>query len=142
LGIKKQFFSAKQLLGLLLVAFLLSTLDLGSVSAANAMIPLSTAGITVGVDASGAYTITSQTPAWTFGGTVGQALTGITVHTGSDTIGSYKEVTFSYQARTGAIRAYDSKPIVLFTDTYLSTSANHAPFPQLTTYPQHLHHLS
>ena len=132
---------------LLLVAFLLSILDPGSISAANAMlaVPVSTTGITASVDGSGAYTINVLTPAWTFAGNIGHTLTDITVHTGSDTIGTYQEVTFNYQAtspRSGAIRTYDSKPIVLFTDTYLSASRNNAPFPHLLTYPKHLNHLS
>ena len=143
----KRLSPTRQLIGLLIVAFLLSTLDLESFSIINAMgaVPISTADITASVDSSGAYTISAHTPAWTFAGNIGHTLTDITVHTGSDTIGSYQEVTFNYQvssARSGAIRAYDDKPIVLFTDSYLSASPNNAPFPHLVTYPKNLHHLS
>ena len=143
----KRFSPTKQLIGLLILAFLLTTIDLRSFSLINALrtVPISTIGITASVDGSGTYTISAHSPAWTFAGNIGHNLTDITVRTGSDSIGSYQEVTFNYQAssaRSGAIRAYDDKPIVLFTDTYLSASPNNAPFPHLLTYPKNLHHLS
>jgi hypothetical protein len=139
--------SIKHLFPFLLLALLLSTLDLRSLITVNALVtvPLSTTGINATVDANGAYTINSKTLAWTFAGNVGHTLSDITYNAGIDSIGSYKEITFNYQAatpRSGSIRAYDNAPLVLFTDTYLSTSLNNAPFPKLTNYPKNLHHLS
>jgi len=143
----KQISSFKQIFPFLLLALLLSTLYLRTLITANALltVPISTVDINAVVDANGAYTINSKNPAWTFAGNIGHTLTDITYKTGSDNIGSYKEITFNYQtpsARSGAIRAYDNTPIILFTDTYLSASPNNAPFPQLTTYPKNPHHLS
>ncbi len=97
------------------------------------------------VQPGGAYSISAQSPDWTFSGNIGHVLTNIVMHRGSDTIDSFTEITFNYQAgssRSGDIRIYDSKPIVLFTDTYLADASNNTPFPHLTTYPQHLYHLS
>jgi len=102
-------------MGLLLAVFLLSACEFGPPSVP--IVIISKSSITVSVDAQGAYSIASQTPAWTFGGNIGHTLTNIVVHAGSNTIGSYKEITFNYQAgssRSGGIRTYDKKPIVLF----------------------------
>src|SRR5712691_2816454 len=143
LRIIRRSFLARQLMGLLLAVFLLSACEFGPPSVP--IVIISKSSITVSVDAQGAYSIASQTPAWTFGGNIGHTLTNIVVHAGSDTIGSYKEITFNYQAgssRSGGIRTYDKKPIVLFTDQYLSASSNDAPFPHLTTYPSKLYHLA
>lgn len=105
----------------------------------------SPAGVSVLVTSGGAYSIRALSPAWTFGGNIGKSLANMTVHAGKDHIGSYQEITFTYQAstaRSGAIRVYDSKPVVLFTDTYLSAGSNSNPFPRLTQYPLHLQHLT
>src|SRR6266487_3174489 len=105
----------------------------------------SPAGVSVLVTSGGAYSIRALSPAWTFGGNIGKSLANTTVHAGKDHIGSYQEITFTYQAstaRSGAIRVYDSKPVVLFTDTYLSAGSNSDPFPRLTQYPLHLQHLT
>ena len=105
-------------------------------------------GITVTVAPTGPYTITRRVPgapAWTFGGDVGHPLTRIVVASGADRIGVYKEITFHYRAgsaRSAGIRAYTTRPIVLFRVTYLEHAANTAPFPTLTTYPRHLSYLS
>jgi hypothetical protein len=102
-------------------------------------------GITITVDPSGSYTITTQTPAWTFGGNIGHTLSNITTGSGTDAIGSYQEITFTWQgsvARSGGLRTYASKPAVLFTTQYLAAASNSEPFPTLTTYPNNPYHLS
>ena len=111
-------------------------------------------GIAVTVDPSGPYSITVQDPAWVFAGDVGQPLANIVTNVGSDNIGPYQEITFSYSvsdsatgapatvARQGGIRTYCNKPVVLFTSTYADAASNTAPFPQLTAYPQGLSHLT
>jgi hypothetical protein len=73
-------------------------------------------------------------------------LTNIAVNTSSDGVGSYQEIDFNYvdsnsSSRGGGIRAYNSKPIVLFVDSYLSKAPNTTPFPGLSTYPANLYHM-
>ncbi|MEO6888104.1 MAG: carbohydrate-binding protein [Ktedonobacteraceae bacterium] len=102
-------------------------------------------GITVTVNTSGAYTISVQNPAWTFGGTIGHTLSNVAANSGTDSLGSYKEITFQYQgnvARSNGIRTYSSRSVVLFSTTYLAAASNSEPFPTLTTYPQNPYHLS
>ena len=135
-------------MGLFTAAFLLSTIlfTTAQVKAAGS-VSLSTPYVTVVVTDVGGYTITAQAPAWKFGGNIGQTLSNVVVNSGSDTIGSYQEMDFSYQdlsgaSRGGGIRAYNSKPIVLFIDNYLSAASNSSPFPHLTAYPKGLYHLT
>src|SRR5205807_599208 len=128
----------------------LSAIGLGFLTTvkARADASISSPYITVTVKPSGAYTIVAKTPAWTFGGNIGQTLTNIITTTGSDRIGSYQEIDFNYRdknasSRVGGIRTYNGKPIALFIDTYLSPSSpNNAPFPHLKTYPGNLYHLT
>lgn len=134
---------------LFLATFLLSSVCFGTHNLVKAASPISISSpyITVTVYPGGAYTIVSQTPAWTFGGGIHQTLTNLAVNTGSDNIGSYQEIDFNYQDKNGAsrgggIRAYNSKPVVLFIDSYLSATTNSAPFPHLATYPANLYHLT
>lgn len=140
----RQMLSTKYAKCLLIVTLLISACSYGTAPSTNGEVRGSI-GITAFVDTSGAYTIRSQTPTWTFGGNIGHTLTDITIHTGANTIGSYKEIVFHYQpdaARSGSIRVYNAKPIVLFTDTYLSDAHNTVPFPHLTVYPKNLYHLT
>jgi len=103
-------------------------------------------GVSVSVDPSkGSYTITTTMPSWTFGGSVGHTLTNVAITSGSDNIGSYKEITFNWQgsvARSGGIRTYASSANVLFTTQYLAAASNAEAFPTLTTYPNNPYHLS
>ena len=102
-------------------------------------------GITVHVAMNGSYSISTATPAWTFGGTVGHALEHITVDNANDNLGSYREIKFTYQGqveRMSSIRLYGSRPVVLFSTTYLEAGSNTEPFPLFTTYPKDLYHLS
>lgn len=102
-------------------------------------------GVTIHIEASGTYTIAARRPSWIFGGNVGHALSHITVNQGTDRLGPYQEIAFSYQgqvARISSIRAYADRPVVLFSTTYLAASNNEEPFPTFTTYPTDLYHLS
>src|SRR3954462_14998533 len=76
--------------------------------AANAL--PSDVGVTATVNSDGSYQIRTQQPAnWTFGGTVGHAVTGRRDTTGSDAIGQYREVSFDYTygvSRSASIRVY------------------------------------
>lgn len=114
-------------------------------SPTSATVSTPESGMTVHVDMNGTYTIRTQSPAWTFSGSLGYSLEHITVNNGTDTLGSYREITFTYQgkvARVSSIRAYGSRPTLLFSTTYLAKSSNSEPFPAFTTYPQNLYHLS
>lgn len=102
-----------------------------------------TTGITITMNPSGVYSITSQHPAWTFGGNLGHAPTHIAINNGIDRIGRYQEIAFRYEsAREGSMRTYAAKPVVLFSTTYLAASHNVDAFPALMTYPHNLYHLS
>lgn len=101
-------------------------------------------GITANVTAaSGAYTITSTTPAWTFSGALARALSTVTTLTGTDSVGAYQEIRFNYTqtvSMRGGIRVYQNVPVVVFSNTYLANSATQtAKFPTFTTYPQGLY---
>lgn len=114
-------------------------------SASSATVTTPESGLTVHVDLNGSYTVHVQNPDWTFGGSVGHALDHITVESGQDHLGSYREIVFTYQgevARTDAIRSYGSRPVLLFSTSYLAESSNTEPFPAFTSYPRNLYHLS
>lgn len=140
---------SKQFLGVLAALLLLSIVIVGAVKVVHAKAPntISTSYITISVDPSGLYSIVAQTPAWTFGGNIGQTLSNITSTTGSDGIGSYQEIDFNYTDRTGAargggMRTYNTQATVLFIDSYFSANNNTSPFPTLNTYPKNLNHLA
>lgn len=122
--------------------------SLGSTALVRAATPTSISSpyLTVTVKATGFYTILVQSPAWTFSGRIGHPLSNITVTSGSDGVGPYQEIDFNYvdsnsASRGGGIRAYNSCPVALFVDRYLSTAPNTTPFPKLSTYPANLSHL-
>jgi hypothetical protein len=81
--------------------------------------------------------VTASRPGWIFAGSVG-ALDNIIVDSGTDSIGSWQEITFNYGFRTSAIRLYDARTIVLFSTQYGEASANTDAFPHFTSYPQNL----
>ena len=104
-------------------------------------------GVTGAVHPDGSYLINTAAPlqTWRFGGTLAHPLTHVTVTSGHDSLGTYREVDFGYRAtgeRRGGIRTYTDSPVVLFTTTYLTASPNTEPFPSLTSYPKLPYHLS
>ncbi len=104
-----------------------------------------TVGTQVSIDPQGNYTIIFAKPAWTFGGSLGVAPSNVSSAAGSDKLGAYHEVTFSYadpSAKSAGMRAYDTTPVVLFIVTYATQAANTASFPTLDRYPQLAHHLT
>ena len=95
-------------------------------------------GLSITLDTSGNYTVQSSAPAWTFGGSLGATPTSVATNSNADNIGVYSEITFNFVngvSRTAAIRLYSNAPVVLFTHTYLTASANNLAFPKLTTLP-------
>ena len=107
----------------------------------------SAAGISVQLDASsGHYEIASRRPDWRFAGELGTPAEKAEASHGTDRIGAYQEIHFSWRAGgpvTGSIRVYDQRPVVLFTLT-CDQAAEKWPvaFPQFTTFPAKLHHFS
>jgi hypothetical protein len=102
-------------------------------------------GIAVTVRSSGRYVIRVSEPGWTFAGDLHQPLADLSMNSGADSQGAYQEIAFNYfdaVVREGRIRVYLGSPVVLFTGKYLGASANAAPFPALTSYPQGLYHFS
>ena len=103
-------------------------------------------GVGVTLDASGNYTVLSSAPAWIFAGSLGATPTGLATNAGTDNVGVYSEMTFSYVSgsgvsQTAGIRLYGNAPAILFTHTYLAASTNDLAFPNLTTYPAILYQI-
>jgi hypothetical protein len=109
----------------------------GTAHAVTAHASVSGSGITAIVNADGSYTIaTTQPAAWTFSGSVGHSVTSQSTVSGSDAIGAYQEIDFSYTdsvARSASIRVYQNTPNVLFSSSTHSSAANSSsagtPFP-------------
>jgi hypothetical protein len=117
-------------------------------------------GITVTVEPGGRYAIAASDPGWVFAGDIGVPLTDISVNHGSDNIGEFEEIAFSYTlgtfspwapgtwapgtaaARRASIRTYQDTPVLLFGATFVDEASNVAPFPNFTTYPLGLFHLA
>ncbi len=98
----------------------------------------------VSIDISGTYDIFVPNPTWHFGGTVGHALSNVTVATGLDAVGPYSEISFDFTATVGrhaAIRTYANQTSVLFTLSYPNVATSIA-FPNLTQYPAGLNHVA
>ena len=106
----------------------------------------SATGISLSVDATGAYTITTTTPAWTFSGSLAKTLTNIVQVDSSDKIGAYTGITFSLTGTgpmQGTIRMYQSIPVVMFSMKTLAQMASMGVnFPDITTSPANMLHLA
>jgi hypothetical protein len=108
-------------------------------------LPAGDAGISVTVDdATGAYTISAQNPAWTFAGAVPAPASHAVTGAGTDRIGAYREITFDWNGpdgpRTGAIRLYRDRPVVQFAVTAREAAAHWTTaFPAFTAMPSGLH---
>jgi hypothetical protein len=122
-----------------------ATLKVNAASTCSASVVQSSSGIDASLDSCGAYQISVPSFAWTFGGNLGQTATNVLVNTGTDDVGTYSEIDFSYSQggqRTGGIRVYQNELAVLFKIDYVQGATNSSPFPTLATYPQHFQHLA
>ena len=118
---------------------MLPTLSRGSTDNSLAVQQISSnAGLRVSVYNSGRYELTVSLPGWIFVGNVGSRLDDMTVATGTDSIGSWQEITLYYGFRTSAIRLYDTRAIALFSTQYSQAGANADAFPHFTAYPENL----
>jgi len=107
----------------------------------------SAVGISVRLDeTSGRYEIASRQPDWKFAGELGGPAKETEVSHGTDRIGAYQEIHFSWQAgalMTGSIRVYDQRVVVLFTLACDQPADKWtAIFPRFTSIPAKLHHFS
>ncbi|HXB58478.1 MAG TPA: hypothetical protein VNU95_02885 [Candidatus Acidoferrales bacterium] len=101
-------------------------------------------GVSVRLDEdSGAYKISYQPAKWMFAGQTQQSFVNATTNRGSDSVGSYTEISWANGASlTDSIRLYDTLPVVLL--TMASSEALEkwpADFPDFTSFPT-LHHFS
>ena len=92
----------------------------------------------------GAYQISSQTPSWSFSGSLGTPLQNATTTRGHDDLGDYQQISFNWQASqipmSGSIRIYHGRSVALFSQTCGAVSAMPpAAFPAFTTVPKSLH---
>ncbi len=104
-------------------------------------------GISVKVDnITGRYIVTSKLMNWNFAGSTGHKLTGIRNRKGIDEIGSYKEISFDWNAGAayeGKIKWYAQKPVVLFFLTQRGKNIETPQaFPSFTEFPKGLHKFS
>jgi hypothetical protein len=93
----------------------------------------------VQVTPGGRYAVDFADPRYHFGGEVGSPVRDIRRTTGTDQVGGYTEVTFTYHVdttRRASIRAYRTKPVVLFSVGYPDGGANTAAFPTLSEHPR------
>jgi hypothetical protein len=101
--------------------------------------------VTASVANNGTWSVNLSTTGWRFAGSLGTSALAPHILTGSDNLGNYEEIAFSYNAasssRNASIRVYSSRPVVLFNVSYNGAAANTAPFPVFTSYPV-LSHLS
>src|ERR1017187_3306214 len=95
-------------------------------------------GLSLRVDeATGVYEVAAKDPAWTLGGSIGGPVKDVAVSRGSDAIGAYQQMTFSWSEAqtpvTGRIRLYDESALVLFASQYgVALDTPPAPFPCFT----------
>jgi hypothetical protein len=105
-------------------------------------------GVTATIDeASGRYEVRSQELHWTFAGQLGSAPSGVRIVGGKDRLGAYHELRFGWRQQvplTGSIRAYASRPVVLFHIASIDPIDEPAliRFPRFTEFPTNLRHFS
>jgi len=92
----------------------------------------------------GEYEITSQNPAWKFGGSLGVPAEKMAMDRGSDDLGAYRQISFAWHTgetpMRGSVRIYDGKSLALFSQTCgAPCEMPPAAFPAFTQLPQSLH---
>lgn len=116
----------------------LSLICLLAVSASAAVVAEPTTGVTITVVRDGTYTIQFADPSWTFSGTVGSGAMNIRAASGTDVLGTYREIVFDELAKPArhlAIRTWAGRAGVLFTQSTTSECPNPGTFPRFTTMP-------
>jgi hypothetical protein len=102
--------------------------------------------LSASVSAVGTYSLTLPVNGWQLGGSLPGRPSNSRIESGTDNLGPYQDIAFDYTMgasnRTASIRAYKTRPLVMFSVTYLNASGNTAPFPSLSTYPNGLSHFA
>lgn len=104
-------------------------------------------GITIAITERGRFAIADRKLDWTFQGSVGAPIGGVTCGKGRDQAGSYQQLDFAFEgprstARGGIIRLYDQRSIILFDHEFVDAGTCDEAFPILSRYPRGLHHLA
>jgi hypothetical protein len=103
-------------------------------------------GLTTTLSPAGVFLVNIPGPRWQFLGTLGNQPFNSRIGTGTDNLGPYQELAFDYSIgksnRSGSIRTYAGRPLVLFAVTYNNASANSSPFPLFNSQPGNLFELS
>lgn len=121
---------------------------LASIPAASADTITSGSGnITVDLGADGTYSVSARLPGWRLSGTLPGPAQNILPSKDKDELGAYQQLLFTYsdaaRPMTGAIRIYEQKDLVLFSQTSSQPSATSpSPFPDFTALPQDLYSFS
>jgi hypothetical protein len=97
--------------------------------------------------ASGRYQVRSRELHWTFTGQLGGSASNLSIKSGRDRLGAYRELSFSWRRQVplnGSIRTYISRPVILFSVTSKEPISDAAAirFPRFQEFPQDLHHFS
>jgi hypothetical protein len=119
---------------------------LAAATCANAQLTVSGFnGLTVSLSSNGIYSISIPNPALQISGNLSAVPSNSRIATATDNIGAYQELAFDYAAaasqHSASIRAYSSRPVVVFADTYNNASPNVTAFPVFAQ-PAGLLHLS
>jgi len=97
--------------------------------------------ITLSMAADGYYGVDSMVTGWNFSGTLPSAPTLLAVSSGTDSIGAFQQISFSWldassRSMTGYMNLYPGQDVVLFSDTMAAASATApSPFPNFTSIP-------
>jgi hypothetical protein len=133
---------------LTLLARFAATAALASLGAIPSLAQTTATGynnVTATVSGNGAWSISVPATGWHFAGSLGASALAPHINDGTDTLGAFEEVAFTYSiassSRSASIRLYAGRPLALFNITYNSAAANTAPFPSLSSFPA-LSHLS
>jgi hypothetical protein len=93
--------------------------------------------------ATGMYSITFSSPAWTFRGSVDSKIRDVKHASGSNNLGTFEQLTFSWgqppHAVTGMLQWYAQSNILL---AGVTSGSAQSPFPYFTDIPKHLRVLS
>ena len=102
----------------------------------------SASGITARLnETSGQYEIIWRKTNWKFSGELGAATKAV-VSSGTDRVGAFHEIQFTFNSFAGDIRVYDAQAAALFTLTNRQAADNFPTFPCFTNFPAALHHFS
>ena len=102
-----------------------------------------TTGVTLEVQPDGTYSVTTGsvstgTPSFVFRGSLGVGAADVASGTGTDALGDYEEIRFRFDdssRRSARIRTYAGRPVVVFSVSWPSKTANTQGFPRLVASP-------